>query len=917
MRPSRLFSRALLRLYPADVRRRSGNDLEAAFMYCVARERERHGRAGVAYAWVRLLMDAIATSAQLRGDARGARRIARQHTFITQKEGNMSRLLQDIRYAARSMRRAPLFSTVVVLTLGLAIGATTAVFTIVNAVLLRSLPYRDPGDLVVFYERIGKGAAPFVFGFSAPDYVAFRDRVNSLESIAAYRNREYELSGVAAPERIMGLRASASLLNLLGVSPVLGRTFTPAEDEASAPVAILSARLWARAFGMDPNVIGRAVILDRQPYSVIGVLPETFIFPSPGPLHNNVPADVFIPVSLTPAERRGFGSMYNISVIGRLKRGVTAERANAEARDLVHANAEELYPADLRGLASVISASAAPLREEIVGRARTLLLVGFAAVGLVLLIACADIASLMLTRALSRQREMAVRAALGAGRSRVVGQLFVESGVLAVAGGALGLGLAQALARVLVSMAPPSIPRLGDITIDGRILAFSAAVSLLTAVLCGLLPALELSRPAAAEALKEGGRTSSPGRRQRRIFGALVALQVAVAVVLLVGGALLFRSFSRLMAVDPGFRGDRTLTLATSLPVAAYPTGADVRSFYTRLMERLASIPGVASAGASTALPLGVRERRAFAIEIERDATRELPHNGAHELVIGRYFDALGIPVKRGRVFTPQDDRGAEPVVLVNEALARRFWSDGDPVGQRIAWGSPAQHGPWMRVIGVVGDVKQGPLDTEIVPQLYTPWPQVDDQMLGESVVGIFRSLRLVVKTHLEPSAMASTIHQEVRAIDSALPVTAVQTMADVVRTSAATPRFNMLLVGAFALLALLLAGIGIAGVLATSVSRRTQELGVRLALGARPRTLLAMVLREGMALAAIGLAVGWPVAWMLSRVMGSLLFEIYPRDPLAFAGSAALMGIVAAAASGIPAWRATRVEPISALRGE
>jgi predicted permease len=370
------------------------------------------------------------------------------------------------------------------------------------------------------------------------------------------------------------------------------------------------------------------------------------------------------------------------------------------------------------------------------------------------------------------------------------------------------------------------------------------------------------------------------------------------------------------MAVDPGFRGDRTLTLATSLPVAGYRTGVEVRGFYSRLMERFASIPGIVAAGASTDLPLGVRDRRAFAIENESDAVRELPHSAANEWVIGQYFDALGIPLKRGRVFTPQDDTRAEPAVVINETMARRFWS-GDPVGQRVAWGNATQHGRWMRVIGVVGDVKQGPLDSEIVPELYTAWLQLDDRMLGENVLGIFRSLRLVVKTPLEPSAMASTIHKEVRAVDPALPVTAVQTMADVVRTSAATPRFNALLVGAFALLALLLAGIGIAGVLATSVSRRTQELGVRLALGARPQALLVMVLREGLTLAAIGLAVGWPVAWMLSRVMGSLLFEVQPRDPVAFAGAAALMGIVAAAASAIPAWRATRVEPIAALRGD
>jgi putative ABC transport system permease protein len=915
MDPSRVLSRVLLRVYPADVRRRTGDDLEAAFAYCVARERERHGGLGVAYAWANLFVDAIATSIQMRRDARCARRIARQHTFITTpKEGIMRHLSQDIRYAARSMKRAPLFSTVVVLTLGLAIGATAAVFTIVNAVLLRSLPYRDPAGLMLFYEQIGTMPRG---GFSPPDYFAFRDRVTSVESIAAYRNREYELSGVEAPERIIGLRASASLFASLGISPIIGRTFTQAEDEALAKVAVVSNRLWARAFGRNPNVIGQAVMLDRQPYTVIGVLPETFIFPSRGPLLNNVPADVYLPISFTAAERGGFGSNYNNSVIGRLKQGVTRERADAEAGELVHANALELYPASLNGLGGVISASAAPLQDEVVGRARTLLLVAFAAVALVLLIACADIASLMLTRALSRQREMAVRAALGAARLRVVVQLLVESSLLALVGGVLGLGLAQALARVLASMAPPSIPQLGDVTIDGRILAFTAGVSLLTAVLCGLLPALELSRAAAADALKEGGRTSSPGRRQRRMFGALVTLQVAITVVLLVGGALLFRSFSRLMAVDPGFRGDRTLTLATSLPVAGYRTGADVRGFYTRLMERLASIPGVAAAGASTDLPLGVRERRASTIENERDATRDLSHAVANEWVIGQYFDALGIPLKRGRVFTPQDDSSAEPVIVINETLARRFWSDDDPVGQRLAWGNPVQHGRWMRIIGVVGDVKQGPLDTETVPEVYTAWPQVDDRMLGDNVVAIFRSLRLVVKTQLEPSAMASTIHREVRAIDPALPVTAVQTMADVVRTSAATPRFNTLLVGAFSLLALLLAGIGIAGVLATSVSRRTQEIGVRLALGARPRTLVAMILREGVTLAAIGLAVGWPVAWMLSRVMESLLFEVRPRDPLAFAGAAVLMGIVAVAASGIPAWRASRVEPISALRGE
>ena len=521
----------------------------------------------------------------------------------------------------------------------------------------------------------------------------------------------------------------------------------------------------------------------------------------------------------------------------------------------------------------------------------------------------------MLARAMGREREIAVRSALGAGRGRLIRQLLAESAVLAVVGSVLGLVLAVWLSRALVALAPPTLPRLHEIGIDARILLFTAALTVVTALLCGILPALELSRPR-GEALKEGARVST-GRRERRIFGALVAAQLAIAVVLLVGGGLLLRSFSRLMAVDPGFRAERVLTLATSLPAQAYRDAASVRGFYTRLVDDLSQVPGVSAVGASTELPLGVRERRAFTLEQESPAARDLPHSVAHECVTGRYFEAVGIPLKRGRYFAASDAQQSEPVAIINETFARRFWGTADPVGQRIAWGNTASHGPWMRIVGVVGDVKQGALNTETVPHTYTPWLQVSDAMMADNIVAMMRSLRIAVRGEVEPGALARTVRARIRALDPALPVASVQTMKEIVSRSAAVPRFNALLVSLFAALALLLAAIGVGGMLATSISRRLPELGVRMALGAQRRTLVAMVIRHGMVLAAAGLAVGLPSAWLLSRVLSSLLFEISPRDPITFATVAAVLSVVALVACAIPAWRVTRVDPITVLRME
>jgi len=912
-RPSSAFVRLLLRAYPRHLRVRERDALEAACIACLARERARLGRLGVPYAWGRLIADTITAAIHLRVDERRRRRLAWHHSqHSAPKEILMTRIWQDVKYAARLLQRAPLFSLVVIATLAVTIGATTAVFTVVNGVLLRALPYRDPTRLVLLQEAIGEMGP---WGFSPPDYLAFEARAGLFESIAAFRNREYELSGVEPPERVIVTRASATLFETLGVRPALGRPFTREDDESARPVAVLSDALWTRKFARDPAAIGHAILLDRQPFTIVGVMPNGFIFPQRGLLINNVPADVYVPIAFTPSDRRGFGSMYANGVVARLKPGGTVTQANVDTRALVQANAREIYPAALSGLAAAVSGSATPLTDEVIGRSRTLLWVVFAAVGCVLLIACADIASLMLARAMAREREIAVRSALGAGRGRLIRQLLAESALLASIGSVLGLLLAVWLSRALVALAPSTLPRLHEIGLDARVLLFTTALTVVTALLCGMLPALELTRPRGF-ALKDGSRTST-GRRERRIFGTLVAAQLAIAVVLLVGGGLLLRSFSKLMAVDTGFRVERLLTLGISLPARGYRDAASVRGFYSRLLDDLSQVPGVSAAGASTGLPLGVRDLRVFTIEQESPATRELPHSADPEYVAGRYFEALGIPLKRGRYLGAEDAAASEPVAVINKTMARRFWGTSDPIGQRIAWGLESQHGPWMRIVGVVGDVKQGALNTETISQTYVPWMQVSDGMIADNVVGIMRSLRVALRGEVEPTALTDTVRARIRAIDSALPVTSVQTMSEIVKRSTAVPRFNALLVSLFAVLALLLAAIGIAGMLAMSVSRRMPELGIRMALGAQRQTLLAMVIRQGMITAAVGLATGLLSAWLVSGVLSSLLFGISPRDPMTFATVAGLLGVVALVACALPAWRVTRVDPLKALRVE
>jgi putative ABC transport system permease protein len=898
---------ALLRLYPRGYRERHAAELASAMHACINRERQRGVNRGLTTA--RLVLDAVSASVLVRRDIRRSERVS----DLSPKDSLMQSILYDLRYSLRLIARAPLFSVLVIVTLALAIGANTAIFSVVNGVLLRSLPFESPDRLVLMYKGV---VAQQMLGFSAPDFVAFRERARGYQGVAAYRTVDFELSGVATPERIKVARISASLLDVLGVQPALGRAFTSEEDAGRQPVAILSDALWRRSFGADPSVIGRPVILDRRAYTIVGVMPAHAPFPYRGPRLNNEPAAVFVPISFSDFELRAFGSMYNNTVVARLKDGVTMEQARAEAAEISRQVGAEVYPAELRELGSGLTTSLTPMQDEIVGNVRRLLYVLLAAVGVVLLIACADIACLMLTRVAGRERELAIRTALGAGRGRVMRLVLMETGVLATVGTAIGVALAWWGQRALLASAPVEIPRAQEIAFDVRVLGFTVAVSIAAALITGLLPAWEASRRDSNAALKEGGRTGGVGGiRQQRVFAGLVTLQFAGAVVLLAAGGLLMRSFVRLMTVDPGFKSDNVVSASTSLPARSYRTGTDVRQFYGRLLESARQLPGVTAVGAGTDLPLTVRERRAFTVENPPAATATLPHVVANDWVMGQYFEALGVRIVSGRPLSDADTLQSEPVVVVNETLARRFWPGEDPIGRRLAWGLPTNHGPWMRVVGVIGDIKQTGLAVPTEPQTWQPWAQVSDQMLGGNVVGIFRSMRLMVRSQVPPETLISAIREQVRALDPALPVTDVQTLDDVVAASAAPQRFNAALLGGFAGIALLLAAVGIGGVLAITVSRRTQEIGVRLALGADAASVVRMVIRQAMTLVAAGLAIGLPIALAATRMLTSLLFETTSHDVVTFAGATVVLCLVASAACTAPAVRASRVDPMRALR--
>ena len=828
----------------------------------------------------------------------------------------MGSLIVDVKHALRTLARTPAFTLVMIAMLSLGVGATTATFTLVDAVLLRPLPYRDADRLLLVFEGIPRAELPRL-PFSAPDLRDFERMQRAFSMLAAFRNREFELSGAVEPERIAGARVSATLFDTLGVQPALGRFFLPAEDAPGQHVAVLSHGFWQRRFGGDPAILGRTIPLDRQVYSVIGVAPASFTFPHPGLKFGEFvkPAVLFVPMAFTPVELESRGMMFQNMVVGRLAPGATLDTARAEV-DLLAGRIQNNYPAVLRDGPYRLVLSVTPLREAVTGAVERPLLVMLGAVGLVLLVTCANAASLSLTRAASRRQELAVRAALGAGRVRLAQVLLAESLIVAAASGVTGLVLSRWWVQAARAWAPEALPLTDEFSLNLTVVAFALVVTLLTTALFGLAPLLGGERIDAESALREGASRTTAGPSRLRLQGALVAATAALAVVLLVGAGLLVRSFARLVRTDPGFRPAHVVTLSLTLPNDAYREPAAAKSFVRTMQERIARLPGVRAASLSTAVPTFFSEQRAFTPETRTPAAA--PESVTATWTLGRYFEVMGIPLLRGRVVGDADGPGGQLVAVVSASLARRHWPGADAVGKRLKWGVAQSSAPWMTIVGVVGDVNDGPLGSRPRPHVYVPYLQMADDELDEVAragSSFGRAFVASLSSEREPGELARSAIAEIHNLDAALAVAGVTTMEERLAAGVAAQRFSMALLAAFALAALSLAAVGLYGVLALGVAQRVREIGVRMALGASRGDVARLVVRQGMRLVVAGLCVGLAGAAAFSRVLSSALYETTTHDPLAFFIAPAVLAVTALLSSYLPARRAARVDPVVALR--
>jgi putative ABC transport system permease protein len=811
-------------------------------------------------------------------------------------------LQQDIRFGARMLARNPLFTSVAVFTLALGIGANTAIFSVVDAVLLRPLPYDEPERIVVVWERFAFGTRPRNM-VSPANFLDWREQATSFEHMTAFREARMNLTGSGEPEEVAVQRATAEVFATLGVDTALGRAFSPEDGAPGAPpVAVLSHGFWQRRFGGDAGLIGKTVELDGNAFTVVGVLPPNFrwsVQVVSGASLAGRSADVWIPITnrLDGLTQRG----RNIGVVARLKPNVMPEQARAEMTEIA-ARLERQYP-EFNAGAGVAMYS---LREQLTGDVRPALLVLLAAVVLVLLIACANVANLMMARAAARKREIAVRSALGAARLRIVRQMLTESVLLALLGGSLGLALAYGALEALVAVSPANLLTASDVGLDATMLGFTLAVSLATAVLFGLVPALEASRVNPQESLQAANKGAGGTPRNRRVRNVFVAAEVATALVLLVGAGLLVQSLLALRAVDPGFDSDDVLTVRVKLPAAKYPEDAQVVSFFNRAVDRVEALPGVRAVGAVQYLPFaGPGASTDFTIE-----GRPAPAPGEPLLtdvlvVDDGYFRAMRIDVVAGREFSAQEIVEARHVAVVNESLARRYFPGEDPIGKRVTVQMAEDPVP-TEIVGVVKDTKFLALTEDAPPTVYVGHAELP-----------YSLMTLVIRTQTEPLSLAPAVRREIYAIDEDQPVGDVRTLEAWLASSVAQSRFNTLLLSVFAAVALLLAAVGIYGVMAYSVAQRTQEIGIRMALGARARDVLALVVRQGMTVTLVGIAVGLATAFLLARTISSLLYGVSVSDPLTYLAISTLLAGVALVANAVPAWRATRVDPNAALRSE
>jgi putative ABC transport system permease protein len=810
----------------------------------------------------------------------------------------MDWIREDVRYALRGLLRRPAFAATAVVTLACGIGLNTAVFSVLDAVLLRPLPYSDPGRLMTIRQTFPK-IGELALGAAPAEYLDYRDRTRVFSAMGGYEDAVFDLTGGREPVRVQAQRVTHTLFATLGVSPALGRAIDPSEDQAGGPrVAVLSYDFWQQRFGGSASVVGSRVRLDEQPYTVVGVMPRGFAFPFTSSKVGQPPA-LWVPMAFTPKEIEDRASEFPVRIVARLRPGVSQPEAQRDV-DRVAADFQreraDIYSGNLR-----LEATLEPLGAEAAARARPVLVTLSGAVLFVLMIACANVTNLLLSRATVRQREIAVRGALGASAPRLVSQVLAESLVITLAGGLLGCGLAAALVRVAVFLWPSSVAGLSDIGLDGRVLAFTLAVSAVTGLLCGLAPARSGMRLNVGAILKQGGRPGGSGERHR-LRHALVVVEAASAVVLLIGAGLMMRSFVEVLRVPMGFSPQGVLIARSTLNRQRYPSGERRREAQRQMAQRLAALPGVSAVGITTHIPLA--DERQIGFVLEGDDERSV-HWADNALVTGEYFAAMGVPIRRGRTFGAEDAPQAPPAAIVNEALARRYWPDLDPIGRRLLWG-----GRTLTVVGVAGDVRLKALDAAVTPTIYTPLLQIES---GATTNAVF-----ILRTGAaDPAALAPMVRPAVWSVDPEVPVFDVRGMSEIVAGSLATRSFALAVLGTFAALALFLAVGGLYGVLSYTVAQRTAEIGIRSALGATPGQVLRMVLGDGLRLALGGLALGLVAGALVAQSMSRLLFGIHSLDVTTFTGAAVLLVGVATMASWLPARRASRVDPMAALRFE
>ena len=838
----------------------------------------------------------------------GSLEVTKEIVLAARWESVLETCWQDLRFSFRSLRKSPTFTAVVVLTLALGIGATTAIFSLVEAVLLRPLPFPNAERLVLLGDHLGGRPAISV---RPREIATYTNGTEAFSSPGGYITASFELSGSAQPEQIDAARLSSGTFPTLGIEPVLGRVFTRQEDDAHQPVAVISYALWTDRFHRDPQVLGSSVMLDRRPYSVIGVMPRDFEFPLGfGRLYR---AQLWVPLSLTPDELSDQNSVWGYHIIARLKDGVSMRQAARDA-DRVAQQIMRNFPAHLSAIH--IQGDVRLLRETVVGEVSPVLKTLFLAVGVVLLIACVNVSGLLLVRAIRQRREYAVRAAIGASSGRIIRESVLEGLVLSMTGGLLGLTLAAIVIRTALHLIPDSMPRIDSVSINPFVAAFALIVAIVTGLICSLAPAFAVLRTNLIETLKDGSPTGSGTVSHARLRSAFVVSEVAIALVLLTVSGLFLRSLRKMQAVDPGFRADHALVAGYQLPLAQYPTAMSVSVFNREVVDELSSEPGVLAVAISNAAAVSnISPKAAFTVEGVSADHWKLKF-AAFSSVYGNYFGAMGIPLLEGRTFTIHDNSHASLVVIVSQSMARDSWPDQSPLGKRMHVGGPSNHMPWATVIGVVADTKM-PRDVPSVDQWYTPMDQ-PATLYGSGTPGNLSgptSGYITMRSALDPEHMSHTLRSAIAQIDPLLALQNAQPVTDAVSAMEAPRHFNTDLITLFAAFALLLAITGIYAVMAFSVSQRTQEIAIRVTLGAQRARIAKLVLISGAKLALLGCAVGVLGSLGVSRLIGSFLFGVSPTDPLIYLSCVLIMMMVALLASTLPAARAASADPMDALR--